>query len=219
MKEPSENWFVRVYRGRIGNPRRPGEAYGYWIVVAGILFALFGSVALLATETLPLTATLFESLLVGGAFLLVIGPVLALLGLVVRLPLQPSATVLASLGGTVSVGSIAWVVVMIPPPFAPDALVVPAAGYLGGIGLIMLAATVIPLATDAYVERDPTALEHPYYELRETDDGWIWQLCERDGTTVATSPEAYRDRNAARTALERMSTRAPMMGIEVTRGD
>jgi hypothetical protein len=215
----TENWLVRVYRNRIGDPLRPGEAYGYWIVVAGIFLAFLGGVTLEAIEGLSLTASRFETLLLLGSVFLAIGPVLTLLGLVLRLPLKPRATVLASLGGTVAALSVFWVVVTVPPPLSLGAIVTPGAIYLGGVALILLAATVVPLTTGAYVKRDPTAVEHPYYQLQKTDSGWTWELCERDGTTVATSPETYATRGAARNALERMSTQAPMMGVEVTRRD
>ena len=213
------NWFVRVYHDRIGPPERPGEAYGYWIVVAGTALALAGGVALLAVESLPLTATMFDVFLVGGSTALVVAPVLVLMGLVVRLPLQPFATVLAALGATASVGGIGWVLVMVDLPLTAGKLLVPGAAYIGGLGLFVLAAIVVPLATTRYVERDPTAVGHPYYELREIDQGWVWRLCDRDGHTVATSPRTYSDRSGARAALERMSMRAPMAGIELAAGE
>lgn len=215
----TDNWLIRVYRNRIGDPVRPGEAYGYWIVIAGVLLAFLGGVLLEAIEILSLTASRFETLLLLGSLFLAIGPVLTLLGLVLRLPLKPSATVLATVGGTVASLSVFWVIVTVPPPLSPEAIVTPGAIYLGGIALILLAATVVPLTSGAYVERDPTAVEHPYYKLQKTDSGWTWELCERDGTTVATSPDAFATRGAARNALERMSTQAPMMGVEVTRRD
>lgn len=217
MRQSSENWLVRIYQARIGPTQRPSEAYGYWMLVVGLLLTVSGVAAFVAVEMLALTASIFGALVVLGLLFVTFGPVLSLLGIVVRLPLQPLATVLGGLGATGAIGSVLWVILVVPPPFTPEEILLPVGVYLGGIVVILFAMIVVPLSTTA--DNLPTSADSPqggpYYTIDESTSGWIWRLYDRNGETIAESEGAYKNEDDARVAIERMAVRAPMAGVEL----
>ena len=214
------NYLYQIYTARIDPRGSPAESYGYWLVVFGTVVALTGIAAFIWGSTFPRGTESYWIYRQAGIALAASGLPIAIFGITFRLPLQPIAAALAGIGVVLCATAVAWFLTLYPTAwtFAGPRPVIML--YTGGITVIAGALTIVPLAVEpadtAVVSQPPT---HPYYELRQTQDGWQWQLFGTGGVGLAESTVLFPDRKAARTALDELSIAAPFAGVEVSDSD
>lgn len=209
--------LVGMYRAKIGDPRDPSEAYGYWFVVLGLLLGVLGIGTFLWGSTYPWGTDAFWVFREAGIVLAAVGLPVALLGVTFRLPLQPAASVIGGGGLLITAAAVIWFVVLYPLSWSvADPPLVPILGYTLGVVLLGASVTIVPMVvTPAPADQDPAAVTQPYYSLIETPAGWMWQLHGSDGVILGES-SGHFDRSAdARADIDRFSVSAPAAGIEV----
>lgn len=208
-----------VYRRHLDPRGTPAEACGYWLVVLGTVVALTGVAAFLWGSTYPRGTAPYWAYRQAGITLAAGGLPVVLLGMTFRLPLQPVAAALGSLGGLLCAAAIVWFVTLYPRywTFAGPRPVL--LTYTAGMALLAVGLTLAPMvATPGPADRDADLLRQPYYELRHGPDGWTWRLYGGDDALLAESSARFARRTDARDALRDLSVVAPVAGTEVTTG-
>jgi hypothetical protein len=213
------NALVRLYQANINPESTPEEAYGYWMIWAGTMLSVIGILAFLWGSVYPRGVDLYYPLREGGIVLAASGIPILLLGVTFRLPLQPFASVLGSVGLIVCGAAIAWFLVVYPDAwvyfrleYGPRPVILT---YVAGIVVQAMGLTIVPGAVRPSATRS-TASTHPYYELSESPDGWGWTLYDQTGDPAAESGQVFPERADARQAIYRMVTETPVAGIELT---
>lgn len=208
------NSLVRSYLRRIDPTATPAEAYGYWILLAGILAGISGIALFVYGSTFPRGDATYWTYRQAGIALAAGGLPVALLGVTIRLTLQPVAAALASLGLITCTAAIAWFVALYPAAwtFAGPRPVITT--YVLGIALVAAGLTVVPITSTRLQSNART--EHAYYDLQKSEGGWRWRLHAGDHALLAESSGRFPTREAARASLEDLAAAAPIAGTEVT---
>ncbi len=134
--------LAELYENRIGDPTTNDEVRGYWIFSLGVIVGVVG-VAVFAATAPRTTARAI------GYALVALSPPLVMIGAIVRFPLRGSATMLAALGGLLTVGAVAYFLVVFPEGWSRSAgNEIVNALYAAGIVVIGLAGAIVPLVTD-----------------------------------------------------------------------
>ncbi|QKY19461.1 DUF1508 domain-containing protein [Halolamina sp. CBA1230] len=159
--EPDDGTLRALYRTRIGEPTTDDEVRGYWLFVAGLVLAVAGVLLFLASDP---QGGIRQLSMVGVG----IGLILLLVGPVIRLPLEPTATTLVAVGATVAAIGVAYFVAVFPGGWSlrsGNAVVI----GLYGLGLLLVGAggVLIPLLSGAGRAAEADDLER---ELAELDD-------------------------------------------------
>lgn len=207
------------YRERIGDPRTPSEVYGYWIVVLGLLLGLLGIATFLWGSTYAWGTAPFWLFREVGIVLAAIGLPVLLIGVTVRLPLQPAAVAIAGIGGSVAVIAVAVFVIRYPTQWTvATPSLAPILTYTAGILLLGVSVTLVPLVVAPIPpDQDPSSVSQPYYTLEESPEGWRWRLFASDGLVLGESAGSFDSPASARADIDRFSVSAPAAGIEVLR--
>ncbi len=212
-----QNILTRVYTSRINPDSTSIEAYGYWLIVTGILIGVVGIASFLWGSTFPRGDPTYWSYRQVGIALSAFALPVALLGVTFRLPLQPSASAVGALGLLVCASAVVWFVTLYPSGWTFAGPLPVILTYTGGLLLLGAGMVVVPLtATPVPVDRSPDAVRHPYYSIVRRSEGWGWTLYGSDGEALAESTTAYPDRRSTQNALDAMSTKAPTAGIRLT---
>lgn len=210
------NTFVRTYRRQIDPDARPGEAYGYWLVVLGTLLSLSGVGIFLLGGTYPRGDSAYWAYRQVGIVLAAGGLPVVLLGMSFRLALQPAAAALGGLGTLVSAAAVTWFIALYPSEWTfagPRPVMIT---YLAGVSLLVAGLTVIPMAaTRIPSEQNARIPRQPYYELVDESDGWRWRLFDTDDIALAESSVRFASRTEARAAMDDLAVAAPVAGTEV----
>jgi len=108
MSAEREDGTLRtVYRTRIGEPTTDDEVRGYWLFVVGLVLAVAGVLLFLVSEPQGGGRQLS---LVGVS----VGLILLLVGPVIRLPLESTATTLVAVGATIAAIGVVYFVAVFP---------------------------------------------------------------------------------------------------------
>lgn len=211
--------LVAHYRAHIGTPRTPSEVYGYWVVVLGLLLGLVGIGTFLWGSTHQWGTAPFWFFREWGIVFAALGLPILLVGVTVRLPLQPAAVAIAGIGASIAVIAVAVFVVLYPTAWTvATPSLAPILTYTAGILLLGASVTLVPLVVAPIPpDQDPTAVSQPYYTLQESADGWQWRLVGSDGVVLGESAGFFESPGSARADIDRFSVSAPAAGIEVLR--
>jgi hypothetical protein len=217
MQDTIGSRLAAYYRRAIGEPASPAEVYGYWVVVLGLLVGMVGIVTFLWGSLFEWGTDGFWLFREAGVVLAAVGLPVLLVGITVRLPLQPAATAIAGTGLLVTLVAVAWFVALYPAAWTvAEPPLIPVLGYSAGVALVGGAITLVPLVVAPVPpDQDPGAVGHPYYVMRETVEGWTWELHGSDGALLGASTGRFESSGAAREDLDHFSIRAPAAGIEV----
>jgi hypothetical protein len=215
--QSEKNPLVRSYAARINPDVRPAEAYGYWLIVTAVIVAVVGIAAFLWGSAFPRgDATYWGYRRVGIALAGVALPV-AMYGMTLRLPLQPSASAVGAVGVMICAGAVVWFWFLYPAEWTlagPRPVILT---YTGGLSLLGVGMTVVPFVVSPLpADRDPEAVRLPHYALVRLSDGWGWRLHGSDGGLLAQGDSVFGDRESAKRAIDRISAKAPTAGVEVT---
>lgn len=212
-----ENRLLRVYRANIGEPTDVTDVYGYWLFVTGLVLATVGIGVFLWGSTYPWGDPNFWTLREAGMALAALGLPLGLLGATFRLPLQPVASAIGGFGLLLSGAGTVWFVALYPFAWPTVGPTLPILTYTSGIVVLGAAYTVVPhIVTRERTAEEAAQTRQPYYELQQSDAGWMWQLFGSEGELLAESSSHFTDRDAARATIDRLATTVPTAGIEIT---
>lgn len=134
--------LASIYEDRIGEVTNTNEVMGYWAFLAGVVLGFLG----LLVYALTPPATMSRGV---GYALAALAPALLMSGAVLRFPLRKTATTLVGVGLTLTVAAIVWFLVVFPGGWSVttgNSAVILA--YAAGLGVIGVAGSIIPLATD-----------------------------------------------------------------------
>jgi len=207
--------IVRIYNNRIDPTGDPLEAYGYWIVVFGMFIGIAGIGVFLFGSTYPrgqATYWLFREI---GIVLAAASLPISLFGFTLRLPLQPAASVVGSAGGLICASAIVWFTLLYPFDWTFSGPTGTIVLYLLGLVVLSLSYTIVPIAAHPATTAEPQRSTQPYYELKETAEGWTWRLYDQTGSILAESVEQFPTRAAARETVYLLSTVSPTAGTAV----
>jgi len=140
-ESPLESW----YESSIGQPSTTDEVYGYWMFALGILAGFVG-IALVVLSSGP-----GETVRGAGIALGALGLILTLVGQIIRLPLERTATTLSVGGSVLSVVAVGWFAVAFNAGNWGSAFAHSEALIIGlyGVGILVMAAgsVLTPLVT------------------------------------------------------------------------
>lgn len=173
--------LVSIYEKRIGAATNTNEVMGYWAFLVGVVLGVLG----LGIYSMSTAATMTRGV---GYALAALAPALLMAGAVLRFPLRKLATTLVGVGLALTVAAIVWFLIIFPGGWSlstgNSAVIL---SYVTGLGIIGIAGSVVPLATDP---RDATA-----------------QAAEHRADAAEADAEAARDdADAAIRESERAST-------------
>ncbi|PSP31476.1 hypothetical protein BRC64_09920 [Halobacteriales archaeon QH_10_67_22] len=208
--------MVQWYSERIATPTTEDEVYGYWVFVFGILIGIFG--ILLYLSSYPRPASFPGE---AGIALSAIALVLVMIGPVIRLPLQRTASLVSYAGALVSFLAVVWFMFEYPG-WRNSGMATPVITlYAVGLVLIALGAVFVPvvrsppadLDEEATVGESPAAIPTPSkarFELFEDRAGkWRWRLRRRNGNVIADSGQGYASRTGAIDGIRSVKRNAP----------
>ncbi len=115
---------------------------GYWMFLVGVVLGFLGLVTYYMTEPASMGRGV-------GYALAAMAPALLMSGAVLRFPLRRMATFLVAVGLLVTFAAIAWFLSIFPTGWSlttGDSTVIMA--YVGGLAIIGVAGSIVPLATD-----------------------------------------------------------------------
>jgi uncharacterized protein YegP (UPF0339 family) len=232
-QESDPDVMMQWYRERIAEPTTDDEVYGYWVFVFGILVGVFGLLLYLSSFGEP---TAFPAK--AGIALSAVALVLLMVGPVIRLPLQRTASLVSYAGALVTFLAVVWFL-MEYPGWRSDGLAVPIITlYSVGLVLVALGAVFVPVVRGSPTELDQPAAgpEEPEpepdieevieaspeskarFELYEDRGGqWRWRLRHRNGNIIADGGQGYSSRQKARQGLESVQRNSP--GAAVVKQD
>ncbi|MES3516959.1 MAG: hypothetical protein PPP58_04760 [Natronomonas sp.] len=213
----NQNRLSRLYVSRIDPNGTETAAGGYWLIVFATLLALSGIALFLWGSTYTRGEPLYWAFRQAGIVLAAGGLPLVLLGITLRLPLQPAAAVLGGVGTLVCFAAVVWFVGLYPEDWTfagPQPVML---AYSAGVLLLAVGLTGVPIVTKPGTsDTNRRITERPWYELREDDGEWRWLLHSNDGTVIAESARRFPTPAGARGAIIRMSTGASGAGVELT---
>jgi len=207
--------ILRIYNNHIDPRGDPLQAYGYWIVVFGMIIGIVGIGVFLFGSTYSRGQAAYWLFREIGIVLAAASLPISLFGFTLRLPLQPAASVLGSAGGLICVSAIVWFTVLYPFDWTfagPTGTIVL---YLLGLVVLSLSYTIVPMVVHPTTTTEPQRSTQPYYELEETAEGWTWRLYDQTGSILAESVERFPTRTAARETVYLLSTVSPTAGTAV----
>jgi len=208
---------VRFYTTHINSDSRPIEAYGYWLIVTGMFIAVVGIAAFLWGSAFPRGDPTYWGYRRVGIALAGIALPVAMYGMTLRLPLQPSASAVGAVGFMICAGAVVWFWLLYPAEWTLAGPRPAILTYTGGLSLLGIGMTVVPFVVSPLPsDRDPETVRQPHYALVRLSDGWGWRLHGSDGGLLAKGDSVFDDRVSARKAIDRISAKAPTAGIEVT---
>lgn len=213
----SRNVLTRIYADRIDADGHLSDAYGYWVLVFAMILGIAGIALFLSGSTNPRGEGTYWTYREFGVILASVSLSLVFFALTVRLPLQPAAAVIGSVGVTLCLTAVAWFALLYPFgwTFAGPRPVILL--YTSGLILFVVALIAVPImARPVATIGARTHIGQPYYELREASDVWTWRLYDTDGTRIAESATTFPTRDAARDAIEDVATSAPTAGTALT---
>jgi uncharacterized protein YegP (UPF0339 family) len=181
----TSNPLVSWYSNRIGKPSTDDEAIGYWVFVLGV-FAGFLGIVLVMLSSDP-----GEMIRGAGIALASIGLLMLLIGPIIRLPLERTATMLSYLGAVICLLAIAWFGTAFPDNWgaAFENQEVEIIGLYGlGVLVIAIGGVFVPLLTSTREEQEAA------------EDRAAIAEAERD---AAVEEAEQRGREAARVEAER----------------
>ena len=160
-RQPTESTLRELYRTRIGDPATEDEIRGYWLFVLGLVLGVAGVLSFLVSEP---QGGIRQLSMVGVG----VGLILAFVGPVIRLPLQPRATTLVYVGAAIAAAGVAYFVAVFPGGWSirnGNAVVI----GLYGFGLLVVGAggVMVPLLNGSGHDDEAAELRR---ELAELDD-------------------------------------------------
>jgi len=215
--DKKQNIFTRVYGRRINPDAQPSEAYGYWMLMIGMLIGLAGIALFVSGSANPRgegTYWLYRE--IGIALAAVSLPVL-FFSITLRLPLQPAAAALGSVGGVLCAIAVAWFISLYPFSWTFAGPRPAILTYTAGIALLTIALVVVPMTARPTLVPDASRTAQPHYELLQESDGWLWRLHNGEETIIAESADRFPSREIARKAIDDLAVSAPTAGTAVTR--
>nr|WP_158601113.1 HVO_2922 family protein [Haloplanus aerogenes] len=118
------------------------EVLGYWSFLVGVSLGLLGLVTYFATDA----ATTGRGI---GYAVAALAPAFLMTGAVLRFPLRRMATYLVGVGAAITLLAVAWFVLIFPSGWSTSTghtgVILT---YITGLGIIGIAGSVVPLATD-----------------------------------------------------------------------
>lgn len=212
-----QNALVRFYAARINPDAKPIEAYGYWLIVVASVAAAVGIASFLWGSSFPRGEETYWAYRQAGIAVTAVALPVAIFGMTFRLPLQPAASAVGAVGIVVCAGAVVWFVTLYPSGWTftgPRPVILT---YTGGIFLLSAGLIGVPFFVPSLPpDRDPETVAQPHYSLVRLSDGWTWRLYGSDGSLLARGERAFGERSSARKAIDRISTKAPTGGVEVT---
>jgi uncharacterized protein YegP (UPF0339 family) len=212
-ESPLESW----YESSIGEPSTSGEVYGYWMFALGILAGFVG-IALVV-----LSSGSGEAVRGAGIALAAFGLVMLLVGQIIRLPLERTATMLSIGGAVVSMLGVAWFVVAFNAGNWGSAFAHSESLIIGlyGVGILVMAvgSVVTPLVTrpreeqaaaearagKAEAERDAARVEVTRHEKQdEQQAAAVADSREEQTAAESRAGEAEAKRDAAMSEITRL---------------
>ena len=134
--------LASIYERRIGAATNTNEIMGFWVFLAGIVVGFLGLLFYYITEP----ATMSRGV---GYALAALAPALFMAGAVLRFPLRKTATTLVGVGLALTIAAIAWFLIVFPEGWSlttgNSAVII---AYVGGLAIIGIAGSVVPLVTD-----------------------------------------------------------------------
>jgi len=134
-----------------------------------------------------------------------------------RLPLQPAAAALGSVGGVLCAIAVAWFISLYPFSWTFAGPRPAILTYTAGIALLTIALVVVPMTARPTLVPDASRTAQPHYELLQESDGWLWRLHNGEETIIAESADRFPSREIARKAIDDLAVSAPTAGTAVTR--
>jgi len=210
MSGKQSNPLVGWYDSRIGNPSTDDEAIGYWVFVLGVFAGFFGILLVMLSQEPG------EMIRGAGITMAALGLVMLLIGPIIRLPLERTATMLSYLGAVICLLSIGWFLTAFPDNWgaAFENQEVEIIGLYGvGVLVIALGAVFVPLLSGPREEQE--AAEERAAVAEAERDAAIEEAEER-GRQAALA-EAERDRLQAE--LTRIGDSQSQFELYTDKGD
>ena len=134
--------LASIYERRIGAATNTNEVLGFWVFLAGIVVGFLGLLLYYITEPAAMSRGV-------GYALAALAPALFMAGAVLRFPLRKMATTLVGVGLALTIAAIAWFLIIFPEGWSlttgNSAVII---AYVGGLAIIGVAGSVVPLVTD-----------------------------------------------------------------------
>lgn len=215
--DKKQNVFTRVYDRRVDPDAQPLEAYGYWMLILGMLIGLAGIALFVSGSANPRGEGTYWLYREVGIALAAVGLPMVFFPITLRLPLHPASAALGSVGGVLCAVAVAWFVSLYPFSWTFAGPRPAILTYTAGIALLTIVLVVVPMTARPTLVPDANRTTQPHYELVEGSNGWLWRLHDEEGTVIAESAERFLTRDIAREAIDDLAVSAPTAGAAVTR--
>jgi uncharacterized protein YegP (UPF0339 family) len=217
MATAGESPLKRWYQRSIGKPATTDEVYGYWLFALGIVAGFLG------IGLVVLSSGAGEPVRGAGIALAALALVALLVGQIIRLPLERTATVLSIGGAVISVVAVGWFVGAFNANNWGSAFLNSEPVIIGlyGVGVLVMAAgsVLTPLVTrppkeqaaaearagEAEAERDAARAEVRRHEDQDRQQATaVTEARTEQMAAEARAGEAAAERDAATTEIERL---------------
>jgi len=196
MAKRQSSPLVRWYDSRIGNPSTDDEANGYWVFVLGVFAGFFGILLVMLSDEAG------QMIRGAGIAIAALGLLLLLIGPIIRLPLERTATLLSYLGALIALLAVAWFLVAFPSNWgaAFENKEVEIIGLYGvGVLVIALGGVLVPI------------LSGPREEQEAAEDRAAVAEAERDAA-IEEAEERAREAALAEAERDRLQTELTRIG-------